>query len=448
MFSDNDDTLRRVAWSEICPWLKLFRCFRLSIGFGLPLVLSAVAILLTIGGWSILGMIYSEDVGISKQFDDYGRCPWLALTDLVPDRPQLPRVDLGFVTAESEPGAGGNRPVSILHRAEEPFWGSFTQLSRPLRSSSPPTSPRHGSVSCCSVVCGPWPFGRSSARPLPAAQAVELAGEEHVGFGAMMRYAASRWRAYFAAPLLLIVIVLMIAAAMGAAGGLLRWDLGVLVTGLVLWPFMLLGGFVMTFLLVWLGFGWPLMWATISTEGEDSFDALSRSQQYLLQRPLHYLFYVLVAVFVGWLGWLVVSNFAAGVVGMTAWAADWGADSSRWLAGPDTGARRVDLLTSENANLGAAGHVGAGLLLFWCGCVKMLAVGFLYSYFWTASTCIYLLLRRDADATEIDEVFLEDEDLEPSGDLPPLETDDAGAPVVTDDVPPDAAEPGEDSADS
>jgi hypothetical protein len=447
MFSDNDDTLRRVAWSEICPWLKLFRCFRLSIGFGLPLFLSALAILLTIGGWSILGMIYSEDAGISKQFDDYGRCPWLALTDLVPDRPQLPSVDLSFVTADRSPGSGGN-PVSILHRAEEPFWGSFTQLSRPLRQlfASDVTSARF----CFLLLCGLWTlavwafFGAAITRRA----AVELAGEEHVGFGAMMRYAASRWLSYFAAPLILIVIVLMIAGAMGVVGGLLRWDLGVLFTGLVLWPFMLLGGLAMTFLLAWLGFGWPLMWATISTEGEDSFHALSRSQQYLFQRPLQYLFYVLVAVFVGWLGWLVVSNFAAGVVGMTAWAADWGADSSRWMAGPDTGLRGVDFLTSENANLGAAGHVGAGLLLFWCGCVKMLAVGFLYSYFWTASTCIYLLLRRDADATEIDEVFLEDEDLEPSGILPPMETDEAGAPVVTDDVPPDETQPGDDSADS
>jgi len=78
----------------------------------------------------------------------------------------------------------------------------------------------------------------------------------------------------------------------------------------------------------------------------------------------------------------------------------------------------------------------------------MLAVGFLYSYFWTASTCIYLLLRRDADATEMDEVFLEDDDVERSGSLPPLGTDKAGAPVVTDDPPPDEAQLGEDPADS
>ena len=80
----------------------------------------------------------------------------------------------------------------------------------------------------------------------------------------------------------------------------------------------------MALLLLGLLFGWPLMWATISAEGTDSFDALSRSYAYVFQRPLHYLFYALVAGVIGWLGWLLVQNFAAGVVWMGYWAAGWG----------------------------------------------------------------------------------------------------------------------------
>ena len=37
----------------------------------------------------------------------------------------------------------------------------------------------------------------------------------------------------------------------------------------------------------------------------------------------------------------------------------------------------------------------------------MLAVGYLFSYFWSASAAVYVLLRRDVDATEMDEVFLD-----------------------------------------
>ena len=73
---------------------------------------------------------------------------------------------------------------------------------------------------------------------------------------------------------------------------------------------------------------------------------------------------------------------------------------------------------------------GAGLIVFWTGCVKLLAVGYLFSYFWTASAAVYFLLRRDVDATEMDEVFLDADQSEPAGELPPITTDQAGAPVA------------------
>ena len=42
MIEEERGTVRAVAWSELFPWLLLFRCFRLSIGLR-PLFLSAVA---------------------------------------------------------------------------------------------------------------------------------------------------------------------------------------------------------------------------------------------------------------------------------------------------------------------------------------------------------------------------------------------------------------------
>ena len=69
----------------------------------------------------------------------------------------------------------------------------------------------------------------------------------------------------------------------------------------------------MALLLLGLAFGWPLMWATISTEGTDSFDALSRSYAYVFQRPLRYLFYVVVRAYsAGWAG-CSVQTFADGL---------------------------------------------------------------------------------------------------------------------------------------
>jgi len=210
----------------------------------------------------------------------------------------------------------------------------------------------------------------------------------------------------------------------------------------------------MTWALVGLAFGWPLMWGAVATEVSDCFDAVARAYRYVYQRPLQYLFYALVAAAIGAMGWLVVSNFAAGTIAVTSWAVDWGANSGRWSGDPAAGARQVDVLLRSAGDVGVLASAGSGLMAFWIGCVKVFAVGFLSSYFWTASTCIYLLLRRDADATELDEVALDDAD-EIDDDLPAIRTDPTGAPVVddaavsppidpADDRRPDAAEqPGE-----
>jgi hypothetical protein len=189
--------------------------------------------------------------------------------------------------------------------------------------------------------------------------------------------------------------------------------------GGVIWPLALAMGFVMAILLLGALFGWPLMWATISTEGTDSFDALSRTYAYTFQRPLHYLFYAIVAGFVGWLGWLLVVNFAAGVIWMGYWAAGWG-----------LGLERLNAIMNAGDTLPGLGASGVTLLQFWTGCVKLLAVGYLFSYLWSASAAIYLLLRRDVDATEMDEVHLDADESEQTFDLPKVATDAAGAPVV------------------
>ena len=67
-----------------------------------------------------------------------------------------------------------------------------------------------------------------------------------------------------------------------------------------------------------------------------------------------------------------------------------------------------------------------------------------HGYFWVAVAGIYLLLRRDADQTETDDVYLEDESETPYG-LPELPPDEAGVPGVSDEDD-DAASPGGPSA--
>jgi hypothetical protein len=246
--------------------------------------------------------------------------------------------------------------------------------------------------------------------------AVQLAANEQVGWGSALRYACRKWPSYFAAPLLPVGGVLLAMIPVVVLG--LIMNVGVLLGGL-LWPLVLAAGLLMTLLLLGLLFGWPLMWATISTEGTDSFDALSRSYAYVFQRPLHYLFYVVVAGLIGWLGWVLVQNFAAGVIWMGYWAAAWGCGSGQ-----------IESVMGVGKELSGPAWFGAGLIRFWTECVKLLAVGYLFSYFWCAAAAIYLLLRRNVDATEMDEVYLDADASEQAVGLPPVTTDQAGAPVA------------------
>jgi hypothetical protein len=82
--------------------------------------------------------------------------------------------------------------------------------------------------------------------------------------------------------------------------------------------------------------------------------------------------------------------------------------------------------------LEGAGWYGAWLIHLFVGCVKLLAVGFLFSYFWTASTAIYLLLRRDVDATEMDEVYLDADASEQDAGLPAIAKAQSAAPAEKD----------------
>jgi len=144
-------------------------------------------------------------------------------------------------------------------------------------------------------------------------------------------------------------------------------------------------------------FGWPLMFPTISSEeGSDAFEAFSRSFSYTFQRPLHYLFYASVTILFGGVCWLVVSFVGLQVVEFTLWAASWGASSARL----------------NEVLLGAGGSTVAengGLLIEYCNRIVDVFVGsFSLSFFWCGATAIYLLLRRDADQMDIDEVYLEE----------------------------------------
>jgi hypothetical protein len=417
MIEHDSNTLRAVAWSEVFPWLSIVRVFRAAISVR-TLVLGAAGILITATAWGIVGNIFGTDSPGTQWLKPFASCSWLAVTEtVVPNQPSF------------DPSTGRQ-----VEQWRQPYWshnpitGPWMLLTSPAGGALLNTGLSISGVACL-ILCGLlgvaiWAFFGAAICRMAA---VQLAADEQVGWGAALRFACRKWPAYFAAPLLPIGGVLLAAIPVVVLGFIMRVNVGLLLGGL-LWPLALVAGLFMALLLLGVLFGWPLMWATISAEGTDSFDALSRTYAYVFQRPLHYLFYTVVAGLLGWLGWLLVQNFAAGVVWMAYWAAGWG-----------SGSGQIQSIIGSGDPLSGVGYAGAVLVRFWAGCVKLLAVGYLFSYFWTAAVAIYFLLRREVDATETDEVFLDADASEQTFELPKVTTDKAGAPVAEDDVAPPEA---------
>jgi hypothetical protein len=219
--------------------------------------------------------------------------------------------------------------------------------------------------------------------------------------------------------------------------------------GGVLWVFVLLIGFMMAVVMVGM-VGWPLMVATISTEGTDSFDALSRSYSYVYQAPWQFVWYNFLAVVYG----AVLIFFVGFMASLLVFVGKWGVSSAPGLAKADEKRDREpsylfiyaptsygwrDLLISSNTQhvvsnkvdapdghkivkyeftpkyeqaISVPNRIGAFLVAVWIYPFFLLVLGFGYSYFWTASTIVYFLMRHQVDDTEMDEVHMEDEDLE------------------------------------
>ena len=91
MLDRDGGIIRAVAWSEICPWLSIFRTFRLAIGFR-ALLMGAVAILITVIGWSLMGWMFSvteNEKPSTAWLKQYADAPLKVIIDSVPDKPSI-----------------------------------------------------------------------------------------------------------------------------------------------------------------------------------------------------------------------------------------------------------------------------------------------------------------------------------------------------------------------
>jgi hypothetical protein len=346
-----------IAHSRPFPWVRLFRAFHVASD-ARTLILAAAGLLLMHFGWGLLDRAFGAPRAVPA--------PWTAPPP-------------GIALEDAWDGA-----AAVPWRMTEPvraLVGPFVAVFAPERST------RGFAHALLSALWGAIVWGLAGGA-IARIALLDVSCARSLSLTGAVRFALRHAGPLIAAPLCPLL-------AVGAFGlfcalfGLLYQvpAVGAAAAGVLAFV-PLLAGLAMTVVVVCLALGWPLMAPAVAAEGEDSFDALSRSFAYVNQRRGHYLAYVLLAWAVGCAGLVFVDVFAALVVRLAAWGMSFSAPRDVLLP----------LWGGANAGRGAAAH------RFWIGLVGLVAHGWIYAYFWSSSAVIYLVLRHDVDGTPLHEL--------------------------------------------
>ncbi|QDU76520.1 hypothetical protein Pan97_35710 [Bremerella volcania] len=357
--SEERGLLRGISWHECFPWLILFRAT--LIGFYLRVLLLAYlgVCLLSLGHWIGLHLFGS--------WVNDGAGPVLASSPT------------HFLQIVRE-GLEGENPFQVIFPTPT-FGGLLVFLFFSLWY-----------ITTFAI------FGGAISR----IAAMEFSVNDRCGLKGALGHSLRKFISYFLSPIFPMIGVTMLMVIL-LVFGLINW--------LGPWAAVVTGIFGFIAVLVSLGIGmlvvplilgWPLMWGAISTECSDHFDALSRCYAYVTQRPFHYLWYLLVAFVGGSVGFFAMSLLVGTSLAALSTGLQWG-----------QGLEQTEVILTHS--------VSGPVWRFWYGVVQLLIPAYSFGYFFAVFSGIYLLLRRDVDQAEMDEIVL-DED-QPRFAMPALNKD-------------------------
>lgn len=278
--------------------------------------------------------------------------------------------------------------------------------------------------------------------------AVQTARDEKISVRAALRFSTGKFLSFLSAPLIPLIVLLVIGLVVAAGGFIGNIPvIGPIIIGGAFF-LALIAGLLMTLVLFGTVGGFGLMYPTIAVEGSDSFDAISRSFSYLYARPWRLAFYTLVAVIYGGLTYLFVRYFLYVMLSLTHYSVDVGlwvnADNAAELW-PTLWPRPADLFRLSHdldfAVLGTFQGIGAFLLALWVYIAIAMLGAYAISFYFTANTVIYYLMRREVDATEMDDVYVDPTEDDMNGEPLPQATTNQPATTSESNAPMTSSEP-------
>jgi hypothetical protein len=231
---------------------------------------------------------------------------------------------------------------------------------------------------------------------------------------------------FFLAPCIPLIFIFIIALVMMLGGMFLRVPgIGDVVGG-VFFFLAIIGGLLLALLLVGCFVGGGLFWPAVAADGSDAFDAFSRGISYPFTRPLKMLVYSVIAIVIGAVCWLVLNWFVHMALALTRAIVGYGTTwFGWWMRGEGEAAnRKLDVLWPVNglsgpvwvspdwSNLAWYEYVSAAMIALYVLLTVALLWSFLCTFYFSASTIIYFLLRRDVDLIDLEDVYTESVELQ------------------------------------
>lgn len=242
--------------------------------------------------------------------------------------------------------------------------------------------------------------------------ALQFARDEKPGIIEAISFSIKKFTSLFTAPLIPAGFVALIVAVISLMGLAANIPLGVgeLITGFLM-PLALLFGAIAAAILTGTIGGFNLMFPAVAYDGCDGLDAVSRSCHYVFVRPWRMGFYTFTAVIYGAICYLFVRFFAFLLLWSTYTGLRLGAglDSRQGLTDkimaiwPEPSFAR---LTAYSTSAGSwSESVAAFMVYLFTLVIVGLVVSFIISFYFTANTVIYALLRNRVENTPLDEIY-------------------------------------------
>lgn len=240
--------------------------------------------------------------------------------------------------------------------------------------------------------------------------ALQFAHGEKPGISEAVRYSTKKFVSFLAAPLAPIAISICLGMCIFLIGlfGNIPYAGEVIVA--LLFTLALVMGIVITIVLILTGAGFNLMFPALAYDGLDCFDAISRSFNYVYSRPWRMAIYTALAAVYGAICYMFVRFFAFLLLLVTRFLLTLGLSSK---AG-----QKFDVIWPQPQFQNLSGSIleatsngfewlAALVIYIFILIILGLIVAFIMSFYFSANTIIYALLRNKVDNTPIDEICLD-----------------------------------------